>query len=71
MTSATDNWTRETTAIIITRDVAVKAECPNCGCETTRDIHDFDETDLWYGQEAICCEECGKTYQIYNVERDV
>lgn len=24
-----------------------------------------------YEQEAICCEECGKVYQIYNVERDV
>lgn len=71
MTSATDNRTLETTGIIITKDVAVKAECPNCGCETTRDIHDFDETDLWYGQEAICCEECGKVYQIYHVERDV
>lgn len=61
----------ETTALIITRDVAVKATCPRCGCETTRDIHDFDATDLWYGQESICCEECGELYLIYGVERDV
>ena len=66
-----DNRTLESTAIIITRDVAVKAECPNCGCETTRDIHDFDYTDLWYGQEVICCEECGEFYWINHVERDV
>ena len=61
----------ETTATIITRDIAVKASCPNCGCETTRDIHDFEMTALWYGEESICCEECGKTYLLYEVERDV
>ena len=61
----------ETTGTIITRDVALKSKCPNCGCENVRDIGDFNEVDLWYGQESVTCEACGATYLIYQVERDV
>lgn len=61
----------ETTGTVITRDVALKAKCPNCGHKTVRDIGDFDETDLWYGQESVTCEACGATYLIYHVERDL
>lgn len=59
----------ETIGFIETRDVAVRAECPYCGYETRRSINDFDYTDLWYGQESICCDECEQTYNLYHVER--
>ena len=49
MTSATEPI-NEAVGEIVTRDVALRVECPNCGTETDYAINDFDYTDLWYGQ---------------------
>ena len=59
----------ETTAEIVTRDIAVRVECPKCGVETDFEITDFDETDLWYGQESFICPGCHETVGIYGVWR--
>ena len=61
----------EIDATIKTQDVAVMAECPNCGSHIECGISFFDNTDLWYGQESITCPSCKTEYTIAHVERDV
>ena len=69
MTSATESI-NEVVGEIVTRDVALRVECPNCGAETDYQISDFDYTDLWYGQESVICPNCKNMLRIYHVYRD-
>ena len=64
------NSPQTVSAVIETKDVSVVAKCPNCGVEMREEIGSFVETDLWYGQESICCPECDQTFRIDFVERD-
>ena len=68
MTSATETI-NEAVGEIVTRDVALRVECPNCGAETDYAISDFDYTDLWYGQESVICPTCKNMLRIYHVYR--
>lgn len=54
---------------IISRDIAVEATCPKCGHENRWDMDMFNETDLWYNDEFMWCEECDATFRIVDVER--
>lgn len=62
---------KETDAMIITRDIAVRSECPYCGHVNESPICDFSETALWYGEEMEWCVECFEDYRITYVERDI
>ena len=59
----------EASAEIVTRDVAVRVECPKCGTESDFKISDFDYTALWYGEESFICPNCHEVVGIYHVWR--
>ena len=61
---------REVYAEIVTRDVAVRFECPDCHAETVVPIDEFDPCGLWYGEEQVCCDECSARFNIVSVARD-
>ena len=54
---------------IVTRDVALRIECPNCGETTDYAISDFDMTVLWYGHESVLCPSCKNVLKIYHIYR--
>lgn len=53
----------------------VTYECPYCGSEVDVDYDDFEDdrmTNYWpeWKGDTVICDECGKKFQIGNVEVD-